>query len=164
MNRAFVFKEKEYVLIVRDQLSCLYPDLSRQKMTSFHCSKSLFQKGEKKQKKTNAQTVTFEGSLRRIARHCRVASSYKPLNICIQRALISLATGASNSHRFVIKCAFHLAPPLSLTFLRHADNTRDFVRSQGRWRRGCPPPITRCSIGVNLSRFSQNTILSIILP
>jgi len=45
--------------------------------------------------------------------------TYKPYT-CIQRALISLATGASSSHRFVIKCAFHLVP----TFLRHADNMR----------------------------------------
>lgn len=41
--------------------------------------------------------------------------TYKPYT-CIQRALISLATGASSSHRFVIKCAFHLVP----AFLRHA--------------------------------------------
>jgi len=53
--------------------------------------------------------------------------TYKPYT-CIQRALISLATGASDSYRFVIKCAFHLVP----TFLRHTDNASLIVQSRCR--------------------------------
>lgn len=49
--------------------------------------------------------------------------TYKPYT-CIQRALISLATGASSSHRFVIKCAFHLGP-LSPRFC-DTQTTREF--------------------------------------
>ena len=79
--------------------------------------------------------------------------TYKPYT-CIQRALISLATGASSSHRFVIKCAFHLVP----TFLRHADNMRISV-----FYRNVNEAVPRYSIDVGLSQLSQNTILSIIL-
>ncbi|KAL0107538.1 hypothetical protein PUN28_014688 [Cardiocondyla obscurior] len=74
-----------------------------------------------KKKKTRKKKEKTKKGLRRIARHCRI--TYKPYT-CIQRALISLATDASSSHRFVIKCAFHLAPPSPPRFCDTQDNTR----------------------------------------
>lgn len=61
---------------------------------------------------------------RRLAKDRAALSSritYKPYT-CIQRALISLATGASSSHRFVIKCAFHLAPHVFATHRQHRES------------------------------------------
>lgn len=88
-------------------------------------------------------------SLRRIARHCRVASRINPYT-CIQRALINFASDRCIKQPQICNqvCFPRPSPFPPPAFLRHADNTRDSCDRGDRCRRGMftLPPIIRCSI------------------